>query len=84
MKLLGSFKPQSKMAAEHKIDDEQLAAIARKIATMPWQEIATAPFVSRGSAWSSEITAMDGGLARSRARPHMSPTGLMGPSGQIV
>ena len=28
-------------AAEHEIDDEQLAAIARKIATMPWQEIAT-------------------------------------------
>jgi formylmethanofuran dehydrogenase subunit E len=39
MELLASFKPQSKMAAEHKIDDEQLAVIARKIAVMPEQEV---------------------------------------------
>jgi formylmethanofuran dehydrogenase subunit E len=41
MELLGSFKPQSKMAADHKIDDEQLAAISRKIASMPEREVAS-------------------------------------------
>ena len=41
MELLGSFKPQAKMAAEHKIDDEQLAVIARKIASMPEGEVAS-------------------------------------------
>jgi formylmethanofuran dehydrogenase subunit E len=41
MELLASFKPQSKMTSEHEIDDEQLAAISRKIASMPEREVAS-------------------------------------------
>jgi formylmethanofuran dehydrogenase subunit E len=43
MHLLASFKSQPKAAADHghKDDDEQLEAIARKIAVMPEEEIAS-------------------------------------------
>ncbi len=42
LELLASFKPQPKARAEsgHKTDDEQLEAIARKIASVPDKEIA--------------------------------------------
>ena len=42
LELLASFKPQPKAAAEsrYKTDDDQLEAIARKIASMPEKEIA--------------------------------------------
>jgi formylmethanofuran dehydrogenase subunit E len=44
LELLTSFKPQPKAGADHghKADDEQLEAIARKIAAMPDKEIAVA------------------------------------------
>jgi formylmethanofuran dehydrogenase subunit E len=43
MELLGSFKPQAKTQAESgpEADDEQLEAIARKIAAMPEKEVAS-------------------------------------------
>jgi formylmethanofuran dehydrogenase subunit E len=43
MELLASFKSQPKAGADHghKADDEQLEAIARKIAVMPEREVAT-------------------------------------------
>ena len=43
LELLASFKSQPKAGADHghRADDEQLEAIARKIATMPEREIAT-------------------------------------------
>jgi formylmethanofuran dehydrogenase subunit E len=43
LELLASFKSQPKAGADHghKADDEQLEAIARKIAAMPEREVAT-------------------------------------------
>ena len=43
LQLLASFKPHPKAGAEsgHKIDDEQLEAIARKIASMPERDVVT-------------------------------------------
>ncbi len=42
MELLASYKPQSKVGADHgHSDDEQLESIARKVAVMPEREVAT-------------------------------------------
>ena len=42
LELLASFKPQSKVGADHGHgDEEQLEAIARKVAVMPEREVAT-------------------------------------------
>jgi len=45
MKLLAAFKPQAKTGAGHgpgsKADDEHLAEVARKIATMPAKDVAS-------------------------------------------
>jgi len=42
LELLASFKPQLKAGADHgQKDDEQLEALARKIAVMPEREVAT-------------------------------------------
>lgn len=44
--LLASFKPHAKTAADHQVDDEQLATIARKIAALPEPEVAGVTMVA--------------------------------------
>jgi len=51
MDSLAAFKPQAKAGAGHgpasKVDDEQLATVARKIATMPEKDVASVVSVDR-------------------------------------
>jgi len=51
MNLLAAFKPQAEAGAGHgpgsKADDEQLAAVARKIAVMPEKDVASVTVVAK-------------------------------------